>query len=178
MAAQSARRDPGGHMQMRTLIYKRTHSGDPDEHTGVFGCYDCMGPVRGWAYDAVIGVGGVGPEPTRKRIAGKLTWVGIGPQKVGRARRGPQMAFEHFWYLGERGPLLKDLAPELADHMLVRQNIRVLIDKFSPKEQREIDEILKRAKRKKPSPALLLPGNDTNVLHQRTLCPHPPCGCK
>ena len=29
--------------QMRTLIYKRTHTGDPDPKTGVFGNNDCMG---------------------------------------------------------------------------------------------------------------------------------------
>jgi hypothetical protein len=30
---------------MRTLIYKRTHTGDPDAN-GCFGIYDCMGRVR------------------------------------------------------------------------------------------------------------------------------------
>lgn len=165
-------------MRTRTLIYKRTHSGDPDARTGVFGSGDCMHRVRGWAYGAVIGVGGIGPWPTREGIAGKLTWVGIGPQEVGRTPSGPQMAFEHFWYLGERGPLLKDLAPELADHMLVRQNIRVLIDKFSPEEKREIVNILELAKREGPSPVLLQSGKDANILHQRTPCPRPPCGSK
>ncbi len=40
---------------MRTLIYKRTHSGDPDPETGVFGNHDCMGRVKDWQFDAVIG---------------------------------------------------------------------------------------------------------------------------
>ena len=31
---------------MRTLIYKRTHSGDPDPTSGRFGVRDCMGKVR------------------------------------------------------------------------------------------------------------------------------------
>jgi hypothetical protein len=39
---------------MRTLIYKRTHSGDPDPKAGVFGCNNCMNTVRGWGFDAVI----------------------------------------------------------------------------------------------------------------------------
>ena len=56
---------------MRTLIYKRTHSGDPDPESGVFGNNDCMGRVKGWQYDAVIGIGGIGQEPTRYGIAGR-----------------------------------------------------------------------------------------------------------
>jgi hypothetical protein len=50
---------------MRTLIYKRTHTGDPDPETGVFGNNDCMGEVRCWDFDAVIGIGGIGEEPRR-----------------------------------------------------------------------------------------------------------------
>jgi hypothetical protein len=69
---------------MRTLIYKRTHSGDPDPKTSVFGHHDCMGEVREWQFDAAIGIGGVGLEPQNHRIAGKLTWIGIGPQVIDR----------------------------------------------------------------------------------------------
>jgi hypothetical protein len=47
---------------MRTLIYKRTHPGDPDT-TGRFGVCDCMGRVRTWDFEAVIGVGGLSHEP-------------------------------------------------------------------------------------------------------------------
>ena len=46
---------------MKVLVYKRTHNGDPDAN-GCFGAYDCMGTVRDRQYDAVIGVGGIGPE--------------------------------------------------------------------------------------------------------------------
>jgi hypothetical protein len=42
---------------VRTLIYKRTHSGDSDK-MGCFGIWDCMGRLRNMAFDAVIGVGG------------------------------------------------------------------------------------------------------------------------
>jgi len=99
---------------MRTLIYKRTHSGDPDPKTGVFGNNDCMGRNRGWDFGAVIGIGGMGPEPERKGIAGKLTWIGIGSHKIGepnRSRRGPLLTFDHFWYRGDQGPLLEKNSP-------------------------------------------------------------------
>lgn len=32
---------------MRALIYKRTHTGDPDPAHGIFGEFDCMGEIRG-----------------------------------------------------------------------------------------------------------------------------------
>jgi hypothetical protein len=111
---------------MRTLIYKRTHSGDPDPKTGVFGNHDCMGGVRGWQFDAVIGVGGVGQEPQSHRIAGKLTWIGIGPQVIDHTARGPQLIFHHFWYRGEEGPLLRANYPALARHMYSK-NVRVRV---------------------------------------------------
>ena len=81
---------------MRTLIYKRTHHGDPDV-TGQFGICDCMGSVRRWDFDAVIGVGGVGPEPRRYGLDGKVNWIGIGPHKKAAAgKRGPIVSFDHF----------------------------------------------------------------------------------
>src|SRR5439155_20625964 len=115
---------------MRTLIYKRTHPGDPDSKTGVFGNHDCMGSVRAWEFDAVIGIGGVGQEPKSHGIAGKLTWIGIGPEKIlsdpNRANsRGPRVRFHHFWYRGEGGPLLREKYPALASRMYDR-NVRVL----------------------------------------------------
>jgi hypothetical protein len=54
---------------MRGLIYKRTHDDDPED--GVFGVYDCMTSVRSWNFDAVIGVGGIGKQPTGLGIAGR-----------------------------------------------------------------------------------------------------------
>jgi len=104
---------------MRTLIYKRTHSNDPDPRSGVFGNRDCMGQVRAWSFDAVIAIGGIGEEPRRHGIAGKLTWIGVGPQKFfgDPDSRGPQMTFRHFLYFGEHGPLLTKEYPALARHM-------------------------------------------------------------
>lgn len=101
---------------MATLIYKRTHNGDPDPDLGVFGCHDCMGQVRGWSYNAVIGVGGIGQEPIGEGIAGRLTWIGIGPHRTGDLRK-PTVTFDHFWYKGPHGPLLESIAPTLARRM-------------------------------------------------------------
>ena len=134
---------------MRTLIYKRTHSGDPDPKTGIFGCHDCMGQVRGWDYDAVIGVGGIGSEPQRNNIAGKLTWVGISPHKTGDPRR-LKVAFDHFLYYGEDGKLLSELAPVLAKH-LYDGKARVLMDSLSDEERREVKKILRLAEDAPPS---------------------------
>src|SRR5437870_524960 len=102
---------------MRTLIYKRTHNGDPDPETGIFGNHDCMGKVRDRAFDAVIGVGGIGQEPQSYGIAGKLTWVGIGPRTIGRTHRGARLTFRHFSYYGQAGPLLHVKYPALANRM-------------------------------------------------------------
>lgn len=73
---------------MRTLVYKRTHNGDPDAE-GRFGIHDCMGQVRAYGYEAVIGVGGVGDEPEECGIARRVNWIGIGPHKaeVGKLAR-------------------------------------------------------------------------------------------
>jgi hypothetical protein len=125
---------------MRTLIYKRTHVGDPDPKTGVFGNCDCMGSVRGHEFDAVIGVSGIGQEPRSHGIDGKLTWIGIGPQKFNDPgcpeSRGPQVRFRHFWYRGEDGPLLEEKYPALAKRMYDR-NVRVLLHSPSPAGERD-----------------------------------------
>jgi hypothetical protein len=141
---------------MRILIYKRTHSGDPDPESGVFGNNDCMGRVRGWQYDAVIGIGGIGPEARREGIAGKLTWVGIGPHKVFDNLwhpHNPRVTFDRFWYTGDRGPLLEMTYPGLA-YRMYQTNVRVLM--YSQSEasgrqsrldlDRDINEILELAK--------------------------------
>lgn len=67
---------------MRTLVYKRTHVGDPGED-GVFGCNGCMRSVRGRKFDAVIGIGGTSNDPQMAGIAKKVTWIGIGAHENG-----------------------------------------------------------------------------------------------
>jgi hypothetical protein len=134
---------------MRMLVYKRTHCGDPDPKTGVFGNHKCMGQVRGWKFDAVIGVGGIGPKPVKNGIARRLTWVGIGPHKTGDPCR-PKVMFDHFLYYGKTGKLLSDLAPVLAKH-LYDGKARVLMDSLSDEERREVKRILKLARNAPPS---------------------------
>lgn len=133
----------------RTLVYKRTHCGDPDPVTGVFGNHDCMGSVRGWSFDAVIGAGGCGHEPMQNNIARKLTWMGIGPHKSGDVVR-PQVTLDHCLYYGEGGPLLEQLAPELARH-LYEGGARVIVDGLPAIEQSEVQRILDLARDAPPS---------------------------
>jgi hypothetical protein len=102
---------------MRILIYKRTHTGDPHPQHGIFGEADCMGEVRGWRFDAVIGVGGISYEPRVKGIARKLTWVGIGAHKWGDPRKPLVRFVDHFWCPDETGPYLKNIAPNLAKYV-------------------------------------------------------------
>ncbi len=66
----------------KTLVYKRTHRGDPDDRQ-IFGIADCMGQVRGYNFDSVIGVGGSSPDPGHEDIAGRVTWIGLNPQIIG-----------------------------------------------------------------------------------------------
>lgn len=142
---------------MRTLIYKRTHSGDPDPASGVFGNADCMRSVRAWPFDAVIGIGGIGPEPIRNGIAGKLTWVGIGAHKTGDTLR-PRVAFEHFLYFGDNGRSFTTLAPILAAHIYGR-NVRTIMNSLSDKERAETERILRMALDAPASAALLRRAN-------------------
>lgn len=135
---------------MATLIYKRTHSGDPDSATGVFGCANCMGCVRGWTYDAVIGVGGIGKEPQDNRIAGLLTWIGIGAHRSGDLRR-PLVTFDHFLYYGENGEPLHKVAPHLATR-IYGNNVRMIKDaSLNDAERRDVVAILRRARNAPPS---------------------------
>ena len=150
---------------MRTLVYKRTHIGDPDPG-GRFGIHGCMGRVRAWDYDAVIGVGGLGPEPTSHGIDGLVTWIGIGPRKsTEKDPRGPLVTFDHFVLYDASGPLLHEHAPRLAKHMY-EGRVRVLINP-SPEEAKEIARLLRRARKAPPS------SEKTTTPKGRTI----PCGC-
>jgi hypothetical protein len=124
-----------------------------------------MGTVKAWNYDAVIGIGGIGPEPLRKGIGGKLTWVGIGPHKLfdnPKRPNNPRVTFDHFWYRGESGPLLEVEYPAVAMRMY-EKNVRVLIHKSLNEDEsdlveldRDVSKNLKIAKRSKPSAKLKL----------------------
>lgn len=84
---------------MRTLVYKMTHTGDPEPNTGVWGWTGCMGQVRGYGFDAVTGVGGTS---ARDGIAGRIVWIGIGPRKTGDPRE-PLVTFDRFRFTAARG---------------------------------------------------------------------------
>jgi hypothetical protein len=139
--------------EKRTLIYKRTHSGDPNPETGILGNNKCMGRVRGWPFEAVIGIGGIGRKPQQERIARKLTWVGIDPKEAGMGEDGyPRLRFAHFLYYGDYGPLLEEeLAPNLARRMYGR-NVRLIFDSSLSEEERlEVEKILDLARNEPPS---------------------------
>ncbi len=135
---------------MKTLVYKRTHAGDPDAN-GCFGIEDCMGRVRGFDFDAVIGIGGVGRQPRSQKIDGKINWIGIGAKKkFTRKRRWPVVTFRHFALYEKKGKSIRDVAPILARRLLSR-NARV-VKTFTAREQREVRDILRMA-RSAPSSA-------------------------
>ena len=131
-------------MPKQTLVYKRTHEGDPNSE-GIFGCRDCMRGVRDWDFEAVIGVGGQGPKAEASGIAKKLTWIGIGPHKkykqfkTGEKKR-PLVTFDKFIYFGVCGQLLESCAPNLAKLMYVKRARNVMT--FDEKEQDDVDRIL------------------------------------
>jgi hypothetical protein len=138
---------------MNTLIYKRTHKGDPDDKTRAFGVHDCMGSVRRWNFDAVIGVGGSHPWRGHEDIANKINWIGINPAKT-KARksqwRGPYVRFERFVLYDGNGPKLKTRAPKLFRYMFEDKHVRVVMSRSLASEmQGEITKILRLAKKQK-----------------------------
>jgi hypothetical protein len=135
---------------MRTLIYKRTHHGDPDP-SGRFGIHDCMGQVRSWNFEAVVGVGGIGAEPESHGLAAKVNWIGIGPHRLFVPdKRGPIVTFDHFLFYGSEGPFFATLAPRLASRIYSR-NVRVLMNGLDADEIAEVDQLLALATNAPPS---------------------------
>ena len=127
---------------MRILTYKRTHIGDPDP-AGQFGVNDCMGRVRNWSFDAVIGVGGLGAEPRSHGIDGRVTWVGQNPTWHPHPHGyGQLVTFESFVLLDSKGPSLLSLAPYLARRMY-EKGARVLFKSYSSKEKAEAEELIR-----------------------------------
>ena len=109
---------------MKVLVYKRTHTGDPSEN-GVFGESDCMGAIRNWHYDAVIGIGSIHPWEGDEGISGKVTWIGINPIRIGKNGRGDILKFKQFVLLEEGGPDFRKLAPNLANRFYIRPLAKV-----------------------------------------------------
>lgn len=120
------------------LIYKRTHIGDPDKN-GIFGINNCMGNVRDWEFDAVIGVGGIAPWKGNEDIAKKINWIGIGANKSKVERyKNSVISFEKFYLFDEKGILLENIAPKLA-HYMYSNNIRIV--KSTSLNEEEIVEV-------------------------------------
>lgn len=152
---------------MRILTYKRTHMGDPDP-SGYFGVNMCMGKVRDYEFDAVIGIGGIGAEPGREGIAGKINWIGIGPTKhPAPTKRASEVSFDHFHYLEQEGPMLETFAPNLA-RRLFHKGARLLLKDYSESERQEALRILEWSKSEQPK-------KSTGVEKFRM---YPPSGCK
>jgi hypothetical protein len=145
---------------MNTLIYKRTHTGDPDK-SGIFGIHDCMKRVRRREFDAVIGVGGKKPWHGYKNIAGKITWIGIDPIKEVVANlKGPLVRFKYFVLWDENGPDLKTYAPDLFKYMFEDQQVRVVMSRSLPIEmQEEVTNILTLAKKFQSETSFVLEKN-------------------
>ena len=140
---------------LNTLIYKRTHTGDPNT-SGTFGCEDCMGQVRGYHFDAVIGVGGTKPFRKDKDIALEINWIGIRPSKASRSSlRGPLVTFKYFVLWEETGPALEKHAPKLFSYMFEEKHVRLVMSQSLPivmqKEVRRILTLAKTLHPRKPS---------------------------
>lgn len=101
---------------MKVLIYKRTHKGDPDER-GIFGNQDCMGKIRSWDYDAVIGIGGKTTWKNDKDIKQKINWIGLGPKKIESSGRADCVVFTHFELFEKNGKNIAANFPKLYDYM-------------------------------------------------------------
>lgn len=102
---------------MKVLIYKRTHKGDPDIE-GIFGNQDCMGRIRNWNYDAVIGIGGNAPWKEDVDIKHKINWIGLEPKKIkSPKKRGDNVVFSSFGLYEEEGLNIKDHFPYLFKYM-------------------------------------------------------------
>jgi hypothetical protein len=152
---------------VRTLIYKPTHTGDPDA-SGCFGIFDCMGRVRAMDFDAVIGIGGIGSEAQRAGIAGKITWIGIGAHRVIRDGRGPQITFDQFLLFDGKGKELSDIAPALAKRFYLDHGPRYVFDgNLRDVEKAETKRILRLAQIAPASGK----ASERMVLTKRTLCP-------
>ena len=125
---------------MRVLTYKRTHTGDPDKR-GVFGSSDCMGSVRNRAFDVVIGVGSLKPDAGDEAIAGKVTWIGVGPVRSFGGGRGDQVSFERFLLLDGNGPDFASEAPTLSRRFYVN-NARSISRSYSSQEKVELEHLI------------------------------------
>jgi hypothetical protein len=117
-----------------------------------------MGAVRGWRFDAVIGVGGIGPESQRWGIDRRLNWVSVGAhpsESIPIGFRGPLGTFNRFLLLEAQGPELHIIAPTLARYMYAVNRRVVMSDSLNHTLQGEIQVILSLATRARNRPRVL-----------------------
>jgi len=129
-----------------------------------------MGRVRGFDYEAVIGIGGIGWKAKSAGISGKLNWIGIGPHKCPPTgdMRGPLVTFSHFLYFEPTdAPEVTIVMNLLANRLYARHAPRYLLNDFSNEEQAEIERLLKMAKNAPSSQQLAVRSNKLQ------LCPKP-----
>lgn len=137
---------------MKVLIYKRTHKGDPDIQ-GIFGNQDCMGRMREWNFDAVIGIGGNSPWKEDRDIRHKINWIGLGPKKSGSNERGASIVFSHFALFEEKGMDIEQNFPHLFRYMYQSRK-RFDMSKVLPENVfQEVKLMLESAKKYPESPA-------------------------
>jgi hypothetical protein len=147
---------------MKILIYKRTHTGDPDKY-GVFGNEDCMGRVRNWDFDAVIGVGGKSPWKDHIDIKQKINWIGVEPKKISAGHlRGHKIVFEHFALFEGSGVDIKDQYPNLFDYMYGSRKRFDMSSDLPENVFQEVTEILNSVKNNPASIAYDTGGEDTS----------------
>jgi len=128
---------------MKILIYKRTHKGDPDEN-GIFGNQDCMGRVRNWNYDAVIGIGGKTTWSGDEGIKHKINWIGLNPKKFkSTGKRGDCVVFSHFELYEDKGQDIENNYPMLFDYMYGSRKRFDMASELPESVLKEVQKILK-----------------------------------
>jgi hypothetical protein len=117
--------------------------------SGVFGKHDCMGRVRSWDFDAVVGIGGKRPWPKHAEIANKINWIGLNARTEKSHKRnwgGPLVRFDKFILYDGKGPMLREVAPRLYAYMFDKKHVRaVLSQSLAVDIQREVAKILRLA---------------------------------
>lgn len=132
------------------LVYRRTHTGDPGPE-GIFGCNGCMGSVRSWSFDAVIGIGGSNPWPEDRGISKKITWIGIDAHRYPENSENPLVSFSKFKLLDSNGPSVFEVAPKLYEYMFELGHIPRTGKNFPDSVYKELLDILKLADKAPPS---------------------------
>lgn len=105
-----------------------------------------MGRVRNFAFDAVIGIGGISAMPRQQGIAGKINWVGRNPRRSTNPidSRGSLITFarDDFRLFEHQGPLLSEVAPLLSKRVFTSR-ARFFFLSLSPTEMKEAQQLLR-----------------------------------